>query len=428
MTPSLRSTWRATAPTSPQPHRRRAARSSCPPTRSNTGSSGTRRARQPAPGRCPAYRNGAAARGGPDRRTRRARRCRADDDRTVGALTQLAAQHNQQRSAQSIADARYEIAWEKAASYGFGDRTDRGAGLAADRRRCGNRCAPCRPADGARAPAPDPGHAWYRTPTKRSSRPRSAPPRPSTPRCASCIWAVSTRTVRRRRARWIGCSTASWVERERIIRAALAAELEAPIWLVTRGAQRVTRADIVSPVQSMTVGLRPHRLLRTSPTVGWARGHGCGRRRRLVRVGRPHPRRAGGRRSGRARELASPYFARVSRRLTQPTTAPLELRREATYLVTGGLGAVGLELAEYLAAHGARQLVLTGRRPPGESRVCDASKRYANSTAARSWFSRQTSPTQLTSRECWLPSGRNCRHWSASCMPRVSSDPPRCST
>ena len=54
--------------------------------------------------------------------------------------------------------------------------------------------------------------------------------------------------------------------------------------------------------------------------------------------------------------------ARLSRRL-----APLELRGDATYLVTGGLGAVGLEIAEYLAAHGAGHLVLTGRRPPSEA-------------------------------------------------------------
>ena len=41
---------------------------------------------------------------------------------------------------------------------------------------------------------------------------------------------------------------------QRIFRAALAAELEVPIWLVTRGAQRVTRADTVSPVQSSLWG------------------------------------------------------------------------------------------------------------------------------------------------------------------------------
>jgi NAD(P)-dependent dehydrogenase (short-subunit alcohol dehydrogenase family) len=35
-----------------------------------------------------------------------------------------------------------------------------------------------------------------------------------------------------------------------------------------------------------------------------------------------------------------------------------------TYLITGGLGALGLEVARWLVAHGARYLVLIGRRPP----------------------------------------------------------------
>ena len=35
--------------------------------------------------------------------------------------------------------------------------------------------------------------------------------------------------------------------------------------------------------------------------------------------------------------------------------------------MTGGLGSIGLEIAGYLAAHGARHLVLTGRRSPGDA-------------------------------------------------------------
>ncbi|MDT0271001.1 hypothetical protein RM844_32505, partial [Streptomyces sp. DSM 44915] len=37
-----------------------------------------------------------------------------EDDQTFAVLTKLAAQHNQQRSTQSIADDRYEFRWEKA--------------------------------------------------------------------------------------------------------------------------------------------------------------------------------------------------------------------------------------------------------------------------------------------------------------------------
>ncbi|MBO0882250.1 MAG: SDR family NAD(P)-dependent oxidoreductase, partial [Mycobacterium sp.] len=46
---------------------------------------------------------------------------------------------------------------------------------------------------------------------------------------------------------------------------------------------------------------------------------------------------------------------------------PPVLRDHATYLVTGGLGSIGLEIAGYLAAHGARQLMLTGRHSPSDS-------------------------------------------------------------
>ncbi|MFF3838339.1 SDR family NAD(P)-dependent oxidoreductase [Streptomyces sp. NPDC001930] len=42
-------------------------------------------------------------------------------------------------------------------------------------------------------------------------------------------------------------------------------------------------------------------------------------------------------------------------------------RTDATYLITGGLGGLGLSLAEFLAAHGAGALALLGRTRPGEA-------------------------------------------------------------
>lgn len=41
------------------------------------------------------------------------------------------------------------------------------------------------------------------------------------------------------------------------------------------------------------------------------------------------------------------------------------IRRDATFLVTGGLGALGLHAADWLVRHGARSLALVGRRAPG---------------------------------------------------------------
>ncbi len=43
------------------------------------------------------------------------------------------------------------------------------------------------------------------------------------------------------------------------------------------------------------------------------------------------------------------------------------LRGDATYLITGGLGALGLSLAEFMANHGAGAIALAGRSAPGEA-------------------------------------------------------------
>jgi acyl transferase domain-containing protein len=47
-----------------------------------------------------------------------------------------------------------------------------------------------------------------------------------------------------------------------------------------------------------------------------------------------------------------------------PSRAPLAIRSDATYLITGGLGALGLQVARWLHDEGARHLVLMGRREP----------------------------------------------------------------
>ncbi|NEP05484.1 MAG: SDR family NAD(P)-dependent oxidoreductase, partial [Okeania sp. SIO4D6] len=42
------------------------------------------------------------------------------------------------------------------------------------------------------------------------------------------------------------------------------------------------------------------------------------------------------------------------------------IKSEASYLITGGLGALGLEVAQWMAKEGAKNIVLTGRRDPNE--------------------------------------------------------------
>ncbi len=55
------------------------------------------------------------------------------------------------------------------------------------------------------------------------------------------------------------------------------------------------------------------------------------------------------------------YLARLRPRPAVPH-APLQLRADGTYLLTGGLGGIGLELASWLVRRGVRQLVLVSRR------------------------------------------------------------------
>ncbi len=55
------------------------------------------------------------------------------------------------------------------------------------------------------------------------------------------------------------------------------------------------------------------------------------------------------------------YLARLRKAPRKPAANGLELRADRTYLVTGGTGGMGLKVAAWLAAKGARHLVLTGR-------------------------------------------------------------------
>lgn len=54
--------------------------------------------------------------------------------------------------------------------------------------------------------------------------------------------------------------------------------------------------------------------------------------------------------------------ARLTAIEREPVRPPLECRPDGTYLITGGLGVLGLEVAAWLAGRGARRLVLVSRR------------------------------------------------------------------
>jgi len=73
---------------------------------------------------------------------------------------------------------------------------------------------------------------------------------------------------------------------------------------------------------------------------------------------------------GEEKEMAftgnHPAVPRLRSFIPKPRTGPL-LREEATYLITGGLGALGLSVARRFARMGAKNLVLVGRRSPSDA-------------------------------------------------------------
>src|SRR6185295_693153 len=56
------------------------------------------------------------------------------------------------------------------------------------------------------------------------------------------------------------------------------------------------------------------------------------------------------------------YVPRLERCAAESITAPFTISPDSSYLVTGGLGALGLRTAQWLAQKGARHLYLLSRR------------------------------------------------------------------
>ena len=82
-------------------------------------------------------------------------------------------------------------------------------------------------------------------------------------------------------------------------------------------------------------------------------------------------------------EFLAPALVPVS---GQPVREPLRCRPDAAYLITGGLGALGLLMADWLADRGARRLVLAGRTalPPRRDWDSDTSTRMCATRSPRS--------------------------------------------
>ena len=62
----------------------------------------------------------------------------------------------------------------------------------------------------------------------------------------------------------------------------------------------------------------------------------------------------------------SDYTGKIVVTPARPELSPGTVRTDGTYIVTGGLGALGLEVARSLVARGARHVALIGRRAANE--------------------------------------------------------------
>jgi len=294
------------------------------------------------------------------------------DQQTRNVLTKLAAQHNQQRRTQSITDARYEIRWEKSAA----PVSDAGAGEGPAWLLIGDDADALQPLVDALTAR---GHQYriHGLPLSDADEEQleiallaAAADQPALRilhvAAVDSDAATSMRSLLRMQHRVLGAT-------RRLFRAAVATELRRPIWVVTRGAQRVTDSDTVSPDQSCLWGFGRAASLEHPQVWGGladlARGTALPTTaewsRLIDRVA--SPRGSAGSEDQLALRDQAVYVPRLVRRVGQPIATPPPLRDGATYLVTGGLGSVGLEIAGYLAAHGARHLVLTGRRAPGDA-------------------------------------------------------------
>ncbi|MBC8121208.1 MAG: SDR family NAD(P)-dependent oxidoreductase, partial [Gemmatimonadaceae bacterium] len=143
---------------------------------------------------------------------------------------------------------------------------------------------------------------------------------------------------------------------------ALAASGASPgLWLVTRNAQPVG-AGVLSPAQASLWGLG-RVLAEEQPQLG------C----RLVDLGTAGSVKeiallwqelwSDGRESQLALRGDVRYVARLAR-YSPPPAVPLTLRADGTYLISGGLGGLGLLTARWMIRRGARNLILLGRSNP----------------------------------------------------------------
>ena len=142
------------------------------------------------------------------------------------------------------------------------------------------------------------------------------------------------------------------------------AKQAAPLWLVTSGAQPVTgRIDANGLAQAPLWGMG--RVLGQESSALSARLVDLDPANPLADLGsfvRELQRKVQPEDNFAWRE-GEQYTARLNVAARSEASLPVTFRPDASYLITGGLGALGLLFAKHLAGRGARRLILAGRTP-----------------------------------------------------------------
>lgn len=290
-----------------------------------------------------------------------------DGAHTLGVLAKLAAQHNAQRTTAAITDARYEFRWQTGALTESGVAEPVTWLLVGDP---GAAMAPLLEALTARGddhrvlalPASDTDEQELTVAlmaAMSAAAEQSAGLRIVAVAAPQASTGPSQRALLRLQHQLLGGA-------RRLLGTAAAAGLRAPIWLVTRGAQRVLDGDVVSPEQTALWGFGRAASLELPHVWGGLADLSTGDAGEWARL-LDHLAAADRREDQLAIRTDSTHVPRLVRRAGAPSAAPPAVRADASYLVTGGLGSIGLEIAGYLAAHGAKHLVLTSRRAPTEA-------------------------------------------------------------
>jgi len=182
-----------------------------------------------------------------------------------------------------------------------------------------------------------------------------------------------------------------------LVRAAAGTSSPPRVWLITRGAQRVVPDDMeLSPAQAMLWGLG--RVTGNQEHVGMWGGlidldparpsDECGML--LSEITNPSGEEVAYRKGGR-------YVSRLMRRKTTVSDLPPQFRADASYLITGGLGALGLLTARWMATRGAKRLILMGRsRVPHRSQWESVKPGDAAAKTVRSIRELEATGTQIT--------------------------------